>query len=245
MEGMRICVDTVRESVDNGTVEVYALFCTEEAVKKYEEYLPVQYFGQIDQSRRFTVSAEVADKMSCEGNSQGVFIIARKLDRKLTAQEIDPQGKYIVLNGLQDPGNLGTLLRTSDAVGVDGVVLSGSCVDMYNPKVVRSAMGSMPRLKIYVEKDLEKVVGIFRQRGVTTAAAVVHGGQSVLKYSFSGGHAVVIGNEGRGLSEEDAQLCDNRVTIEMNGHMDSLNAASAGTIFLWEMTRNRERTCGE
>jgi len=142
-----------------------------------------------------------------------------------------------VLNHLQDPGNVGTLLRTADAVGADGVVLTGNCCDLYNPKVVRSAMGSMGRIKIYVEDDFSRVCNTLSELGIKTLAAVIKNGVSVTEYDFDKPCAVVIGNEGNGLSESDADMCDEKITIRMNGNIDSLNAAVAGAIILWEMFR--------
>ena len=96
----------------------------------------------------------------------------------------------------------------------------------------------MPRVNLYIEKDYAKAVGLLNATGIKTCAAVVHGGESAREFDFSGGCAVVIGNEARGLSQEDAALCTRAVTIPMKGDMDSLNAAIAGTILLWEMSCN-------
>lgn len=238
VEGMRICIDTAAESAE-GNVDIEALFYTDEALEKYSEQLPVWYFDKIKSDKKFRITPELAASMSVEKCSQGVFIIAKKLDRPLTPENIDSKGKYLVLDNVQDPGNLGTLIRTADAVGVSGVVLSNNCCDLYNPKVVRSTMGSMPRMNIFIENDFSAAVDIFKGCGIRLAAAVIGGGVSVAEYDFSLPCAVVIGNEGRGLSKEDAQLCDDKITIRMNGHIDSLNAASAGTIILWEMTRRK------
>lgn len=235
IEGMRGCIDAVREYL-GGRLEIEAVFCVPEMVEKYSSLGAGEVFSQVEESMRFEVSREVSQKMSTEGSSQGAFVIAKRLDKEFCGGEIKSGGRYLVLNGLQDPGNLGTMLRTADAVGIDGVVLTNNCVELYNPKVVRSAVGSMPRIDIFVENRLDTVCGAFREKGIRTCAAVVRGGTDIKKYKFSDGCAVVIGNEGRGLTEEEASLCDDRVTIIMHGHIDSLNAATAGTIFLWEMS---------
>jgi TrmH family RNA methyltransferase len=238
LEGMRICVDTLAESRE-GNVEVEALFYTREALEKYAGYLPVGLIEDFDEDKKFEIPEELADKLSSESSNQGAFIIAKKTDKPLAPESLNAHGKYLVLDFVQDPGNLGTLIRTADAVGVDGVVLTNNCCDLYNPKVVRSTMGSMPRMNIYIENDFEKAAEILGSVGIRLAAAVVGSGISITEYDFSKPCAVVIGNEGRGLSEEHIALCDDRITIRMNGHINSLNAASAGTIMLWEMTRGK------
>ena len=157
----------------------------------------------------------------------------------MNIDDIDSNGKYLILNNLQDPGNLGTLLRTADAVGISGVILSNNCCDIYNPKVLRSAMGSIFRVKVYVENDFSKVIDMLKSKQLKTSAAVVDkDAVSIIDADFSKGSAVVIGNEGNGLSNDDAMLCDERVTIKMHGNINSLNAAMAGGIILWEMKRN-------
>lgn len=236
VEGMRICVDTATEAM-NGNVEITALFYTADSMIKYRDILDISCFNCVKSDLKYEISAEVAEKMSDEGNSQGVFIIAKKLDKAFGMDTINSHGKYIVLDNLQDPGNLGTLLRTADAVGVNGVILSGNCVDLYNPKVVRAAMGSMSRLNIFIKNDFETVADVFKSSGICLCAAVIRDGTDISGFDFSKPCAVVIGNEGRGLSQEHTMLCTEKITIKMNGHMDSLNAATAGTIFLWEMMR--------
>lgn len=240
VEGMRICVDTAIEALEEN-VEITALFYTADSIIKYKNVLDISSFDFIQDDLKYEISAEVAKNMSDEGNSQGVFIIAKKLDKAFDVNSLNHDGKYIVLDNLQDPGNLGTLLRTADAVGVDGVVLSGNCVDLYNPKVVRAAMGSMSRLNIYIENDFKIVAKVFNSLNISLCAAVIRGGTDISEYDFSKPCAAVIGNEGRGLTEEHTMLCSDKMTIKMNGHMDSLNAATAGTIILWEMMRGTKR----
>lgn len=243
IEGMRSCVDAVEEYL-RGNIKLHSVFYVPEAKEKYADHLATCLFDDLKRDMVYEITREVSDKMSDEGSSQGAFVIAQKLDKEFSQAEIVSGGKYLVLDNLQDPGNLGTLLRTADAVGVDGVVLTNNCVDLYNPKAVRSAMGSMPRINIYIENDFYKVVDVFGSAGVKTAAAVTISGTVITDYDFSQPVAVVIGNEGRGLSQEHADSCTDKVTISMRGNIDSLNAATAGTIFLWEMTRERAANNG-
>ena len=238
LEGVRICADTIEEAW-NKNIEIVAFFYTSDAVEKYQDYINNSWINNIDDLKKFCISNELAGKISGENTSQGVFIIAKKVDKVLTKNNINPHGKYVVLNHLQDPGNVGTMLRTADAVGADGVILTNQCCDLYNPKVVRSTMGSLSRINIYIENSFETVCNVLKESGITTMAAVISDGVSVVEQSFDIPCAVVIGNEGNGLSADDAAFCDTKITIKMNGNVNSLNAAMAGTIIMWEMFRKQ------
>ena len=146
-------------------------------------------------------------------------------------------GSYAVLHQLQDPGNAGMILRTADALGLDGVIYSASC-DIYSPKVVRATMGSLFRVPLCCVPEIEPVLAACRDAGVESCAAVVSGqAELVGQCLFRKGTAVVIGNEGNGLPEEVSAACDRRVTIPMHGTIESLNAAMAAGIILWEVQK--------
>lgn len=236
IEGVRGCLDALRDNVEqDGLIDIEAVYYTDGVLASSERDMSV--LERLPEDKKFVITDEIADKISDTDSCQGIFVVARCLDKPFSGEALKAEGKYLILDELQDPGNLGTMIRTSDAVGLDGVVLTGGCVDLYNPKVVRSAVGSMPRVDIFVEKDSRLVLTTLRERGIRTAAAVISGGVEIKSFDFSGGCAVVIGNEGRGLARESVELCDHKVSIAMHGHIDSLNAATAATIFLWEMTR--------
>ena len=146
-------------------------------------------------------------------------------------------GRYIVLFGLQDPGNVGMMIRTADALGLDGVILSGSC-DLYSPKVIRSTMGSVFRVNIMIENDAEKLFEMLHSSGAETSAAVIDkDAVPVTDLCFEGRQAVLIGNEGNGLPREISNACTRRITIPMHGNVNSLNAAMAAGILMWELKK--------
>lgn len=238
IEGARLCGDALDEW-RKGKLELAAVFASENALFKYKDYINPEYFEDDRSGIFYTVDDNICKKISDTKANQGVFAIVKSKDNCLNIDDIDSNGKYLILNNLQDPGNLGTLLRTADAVGISGVILSNNCCDIYNPKVLRSAMGSIFRVKVYVENDFSKVIDMLKSKQLKTSAAVVDkDAVSIIDADFSKGSAVVIGNEGNGLSNDDAMLCDERVTIKMHGNINSLNAAMAGGIILWEMKRN-------
>lgn len=237
LEGARLCAEAVEKYLA-GELEIYAAFAAEKAVEKYSQYIPTELFENGEDGKFFTVSENVCEAMSETTGSQGVFVIARSEEKSFSQGDFSAGGKYLILDNLQDPGNVGTILRTADAVGVDGVIMCNNCCELYNPKTIRSAMGSVFRLDIYIADTLREVCGVFEKNGIKTCAAVVDGSAiSVTDCDFSGSCAVVIGNEGNGLSKEDADCCDEKITIKMHGNINSLNAAMAGGIILWEMFR--------
>ncbi len=235
IEGLRGCADAAA-SAALGRLEIEAFFYCTSAFGE-DSYIGIEAFDGIEERKRFELAEGLADRVSETKNSQGVFIIAKRLDRELSELDAERTPKILVLNAVKDPGNLGTLLRTADAVGIRAAVMTGECAEVYNPKVVRSTMGSLPRLELYIENDFGRVVQTLNSQGVTVCAAVVRNGEAIPGFEFPERCAAVIGNEARGLSEEDAELCHRRVTITMKGSAESLNAAAAGSIIIWEMLR--------
>ena len=165
------------------------------------------------------------------GRPQGVYAVCKIPESRFA---IKPEGKYIGLWGLQDPGNVGTVIRTADALGMDGVVLSEGSCDLYSLKVLRAAMGSAFRLPVLAAP----MEAFLRESGLTSFASVVDASApSILDTRFPPGCILLIGNEGNGLSKEQVSKCARRVTIPMKGRAESFNAAMAATIFIWEMAR--------
>ena len=150
-----------------------------------------------------------------------------------------PSPLILVLEDLQDPGNAGTILRTAEAAGVDGVFLTAAAVDIYNPKTIRSTMGSVYRVPHAVVDDMEALLAAFREKGIVTYAAALDGSVSYLEPDYTGGTAFFIGNESRGLSDRLQAACDCPIRIPMKGQIESLNAAMAAGILMYEAARKR------
>ncbi|XCP84967.1 RNA methyltransferase [Roseburia hominis] len=145
----------------------------------------------------------------------------------------------IVLDNLQDPGNLGTILRAGEAAGITGVIMSRDCVDIYNPKVIRSTMGSIYRVPFAYVENLPDMVRRLNQFGIGTYAAHLEGTHSYEAENYQKGTAFLIGNEGNGLSREVADSAGTYIRIPMCGQVESLNAAMAATVLLFEAARQR------
>ena len=236
IEGTRSCYDAACEVSRGGKLEVTGFFCTDDALEKAEVGFDVSKFDSIDSTLRYTITEQIAEKLSA-GSSQGMFMTARMLDKQLSVSDIISDGKYVVLADIRDPGNVGTIMRSADAFGIDGVVLAGDCCDLYNPKVIRSAMGSIARTPVYISGTAAETAAVFAEAGVVNIASVITDGTSLTKTDFSRGCAVYIGNEGHGLDPDFVKICEEKLTIAMRGSIDSLNAAMAATVILWEMTR--------
>ncbi len=146
---------------------------------------------------------------------------------------------FVVLDNLQDPGNLGTIVRTAEGAGVDAIFLSKESVDIYNPKTIRSTMGSIYRMPVIYVDDLLELLNIFKQRGIKSYAAHLEGKKSYDKEDYQSGTAILIGNEGNGLRDEVAENADVWVQIPMQGKVESLNAAIAASILMFEVYRQR------
>lgn len=229
LEGLRIVEDAIRE--DSG---ISHLIMTKNAYEKFGDDL---LQADLRNTKTIVVSNELGNKIASTDTTQGVFAVCPIPASKKTV--FRENCKYAVLYGLQDPGNVGMIIRTADALGIDGVILSGSC-DLYSPKVIRATMGSVFRVDIAVENDTDSLFEALKNGGVTTSAAVIDtDAESVVGCGFEGSQAVFIGNEGNGLPHEIALRCDRRITIPMNGNVNSLNAAMAAGILMWELKNER------
>lgn len=191
-----------------------------------------------------TVSDEVFAKMSDTKTPQGILCLVRQQQYHIEEILRDDKKKHlllIVLEDIQDPGNLGTIFRTAEAAGADGVIMSSRTADVYNPKTIRSTMGSVYRVPFLYVEDLSSIIKRMRDRGVSVYAAHLGGRAAYDEYSYQKGTAFLIGNEANGLREETAACADTLITIPMEGRVESLNAAVASSVLLFEAYRQRRK----
>ncbi len=229
LEGARLCADAAGSGCTPAQV-----FYTLEAAERYADYLAVL----LPSARRACeIAGPVAEKLADTHTPQGVFGV---FEIPPSGGETEPPGgAWLALENIQDPGNLGAISRTAEALGVRGVVLSGCC-DRYNPKAQRAAMGSLLRLNLIGTDDLPSLLTRCAQRGFRTYASVPDAGAlGVTQADFSGDVLVVIGNEGSGITRRTRETCTGLITIPMGGRAESLNANSAAAILIWEMMRGR------
>ncbi|MCL2368671.1 MAG: RNA methyltransferase [Oscillospiraceae bacterium] len=180
------------------------------------------------------VPADVLESISPMKTPQPLVFACKQLDHRPVSAPL----RTLILDGVQDPGNVGTLLRSAGAFGVDQVILTGGSADLYNPKTVRAAMGALFRQRVSV-LSLDETVNYVNQNGLTLLGAdSAPGGQAIDTVSAER-VALAIGSEGQGLSSELLAHCQGTVRIPMEAACESLNAAVAGSILLWEMYRRR------
>ncbi|MCM1266924.1 MAG: RNA methyltransferase [Bacteroidales bacterium] len=189
-----------------------------------------------------TVSDEVFAKLSDTVTPQGILCLVRQYSyniEEMLAAEKEKHLLFIILEDLQDPGNLGTIFRTAEAAGADGVIMSGGTADLYSPKTIRATMGSVYRVPFLYAESLLPVMETLRRHGVRVFAAHLSGKADYDAFDYRAGTAFLVGNEGRGLKEKTAAAADERIRLPMEGKVESLNAAVASSVLLYEAYRQR------
>ena len=187
-----------------------------------------------------TVTDEVLKAMSDTQTPQGILALAKQYHyglKDLLSQS--GAAHFIVLERLQDPGNLGTILRAGEAAGITGVIMDSQTADIYNPKVIRSTMGSIYRMPFLYVEDVVSLEKKLKENGIRSFAAHLKGENSYDQESYTGGTAFFIGNEGKGLTDQAAEAADCLIRIPMCGKVESLNAAMASGILMYEAARQR------
>lgn len=149
---------------------------------------------------------------------------------------------FIILDEIQDPGNMGTIIRTADAAGFQGIIASKGCVDLYNPKVLRSTMGSIFHIPIYISNDLTETLKEMKANNIKIYAAHLDGDKHYYEVDMTQSAAIIIGNEARGISRESEAMADVLVKIPMLGKAESLNASVAASLLMYEVIRQKAGT---
>ena len=227
VEGVRLFSEAPRERIRYTVVS--QSFLKQPQNRKLLEGIPYE-----------TVTDSYFESLSDTKSPQGVLAVLEQYEYRL--EDLLPkQGNalLLVLDTIQDPGNLGTMLRAGEAAGVTGILMNEETVDIYNPKVVRSTMGTSYRMPFVITPDLPKAMEELSRRGVVSYAAHLDGTVSYDQESYTGHTAFLIGNEGNGLSDAVAKKADRLIRIPMQGKVESLNAAMAATVLLFEAARQR------
>lgn len=215
-------------------LEVQQAFTTENAAKRY-----AGVWNALCRKARaaFLISESLEEKISAVRSPQGIYCICKIPER--AQQDIALSGeKLLALDRVQDPGNLGTIIRTADAFGASGLILGGECADCFSPKVVRSTMGSVFRLPVWNTSDLAETLSVLKQKGFTCfGAALDQTAEKLDEIAFPKRAVAVVGNEGNGISPQVLAACQRTLYIPMKGKAESLNAGVAASLILWEMCR--------
>lgn len=226
VEGLKM----VEEAPKDRVVKVYASESYEKSNEEALKKLELEYE---------IVSDSVFCQMSDTKTPQGILAIVKMLDYSI--EDLFKDIPLIVaVENLQDPGNLGTIIRTGEGAGITGILMSANTVDIYNPKTIRSTMGSIFRVPFVYEEDFFAAIDVLKSNSVIVYAAHLDGKNSYTAEKYSGPSAFLIGNEGNGLSDAAAKKADILIKIPMCGKVESLNAAIATTVLLYEAKRQRD-----
>lgn len=234
IEGEKLLIEAAKANV-----MVEMVFVSDSYIKRCPHSIEKQFqtLG-ISAKEIYIITLEVEKKLVSAKSPYGIYAVCKKPGNTLDLASVSSKGRYLFLCGLQDTGNVGTIIRTSHALGMDGIILSGDCCDIYNPKTLRATMGSSFRVPILTVGSVIDTVTQLNQRGVQTVATVVSSDAlSLTELECKDSVVVLIGNEGNGLDEGYIKACTESVTIKMKGDANSLNAAISSCIVIWEITR--------
>ena len=185
------------------------------------------------------VSDAVFKSVSDTQTPQGILAVVRMPEYSYE-QLLDKNHTHLlILEGIQDPGNLGTMLRTGEGAGITGVIMSRTTVDLFNPKTIRSTMGSIYRVPFLVAEDLEETLSRLKSDGVFLYAAHLKGTAAYDTFDYTKPCGFLIGNEGNGLTDNIAGMADSYIRIPMQGQVESLNAAVSAALLMYECSRQR------
>ena len=220
----------VLEAPKNQMIECY---CSESFFNRYKE--KVEGLGCSYE----IVSDELLHFISDTKNPQGILGVIKQRDYTLEEILIKKSPLLLILESIQDPGNLGTIFRTAEAAGATGILMDKDCADIYNPKTIRSTMGAIYRLPHTVFFDTEETIKKIKEAGVCLFATDLKAEKRFDKEDYRSATAFIIGNEGKGLSNFTMNLADKAVKIPMEGKAESLNVAIATSLLVFEAFRQR------
>ncbi len=226
VEGLRMFVEVPEERVEK-------VYVSESFYNKKKQDLNLQNLPYE------ILSDSVFQHVSDTKTPQGVLCVVKQRSYDVNELLNVENPLFMVLDNLQDPGNLGTIVRTAEGAGVDAVFLSKESVDIFNPKTIRSTMGSIYRMPVVYVEDLLELLDVFREKGIKSYAAHLEGKKSYDQECYKTGSAILIGNEGNGLRDEVSNKADIWVQIPMKGQVESLNAAIAASVLMFEVARQR------
>lgn len=229
VEGVKIVEEAIKENA-----KIKQVIVCNDTTKTYE--IPTHIMLEIAKFDCIYVSDKIFNYITQVTNPQGVMAIIEKQDKNM---QIDyNQDIIVMLDDVQDPGNLGTILRTVDSIGLNQIIVSKGTADSFNSKVVRSTMGAIFRLKIIEEDDLIKTIKELRKHHFKLLVTSLQTENSIYDIDFSK-KIIVIGNEANGVSKEIQDLADEKAKIPMLGRTESLNASVAAGIVMYEYVRQK------
>ncbi len=234
VEGIRF----VSDAVDNGQVIIKAVISDKLESLNGGELL-ISKLSEVC-SDIYNVADKLFKEISDTQSPQGALAVLKKQTAEI-GEALSEGKSMVVLDSLQDPGNVGTIIRTADAAGVSAVLMTRGCVDVYSPKVLRSTMGSVFHIPIIEDLDIINTIQLLKSKGYKVIASHLHGQNNYYDEDLTCKSAIIVGNEANGISEETAALSDKLVRIPMPGRTESLNASVAASIMIYELVRQNRQ----
>ena len=185
------------------------------------------------------VADSVFESISDTKTPQGIMAVVSQLNYQIDEITRNEQGFFIIADQVQDPGNLGTLIRTAHASGANGIFLSTGCVDLYNPKTIRATMGSVFHIPILMDMEMEQIIKRLKDADTTIYATALEESKILYDYDYTKKTGIIIGNEANGISQVTKKLVSDYIQIPMPGGAESLNASIAAGICMFEVVRQR------
>jgi len=233
IEGIRFIEEAIKEKELISKVLVSEKIKEVKGGKEILKQLEEEEIGNI-----YTVPNKLYLEVTDTENPQGILAVMRK--KSVSVESVyDDKNFFVVLDSIQDPGNMGTIIRTADAAGATAVIVSKGCVDVYNPKVLRATMGSIFHLPICYSENLLETLQSLKDRGIVLCAAHLRGSKNYFDLNYKGNVAIIVGNEANGITDSVADLSDELVKIPMEGKSESLNASVAAGLLIYEVFRCR------
>ena len=242
-------IKLLEEAIKND-LEINAVFLSASAQGRVLDFLSLRFGKSYEDKieKCFVVSDDIFDKISEEKSPEGVITIAKYIDKLQKNATIYNSVHFlqaknesiVLLESVRDPSNVGAIIRSAAAIGIDRLILSADCADIYHPKAVRASMGTLFNQRIDRVGDLAATIEEMKKSGRRVfAAALDERALTLGQFEIVAGDAVVIGNEGHGLSGEVVAACSNSVIIPMSGRAESFNAAVAASILMWEFAKGK------
>lgn len=249
MKKLSLLMKKAKERREQGlfVVEGVKMFCEAPRDMLVRVYVSEQFVSEPEHAAQLSgidyevVADSVFRAVSDTQTPQGILAVVRMPHYTLDDVMQADRTHLLLLESVQDPGNLGTMVRTGEGAGITGVIMNRTTVDLFNPKTIRSTMGSIYRVPFVVVDDFAVTIQELKQRGVSLYAAHLRGEKQYDAFDYTGPTGFMIGNEGNGLSDEIAGLADTYIRIPMEGQVESLNAAISASLLMYECNRQRRR----
>ncbi len=238
VEGLKIFLEVPDELIVNIYVSESTIKDITETKKGFNDSIYEKVRKKLNNHDFTVISDDIAKNISDTVTDQGMFVVVKQLEYDIDDYiNIEEKQIFVILDGLNDPGNMGTIIRTAEGAGVSMILTNKECVDIYNPKVTRATMGSLFRVPVKNCQNLVETIKYLKSKGIVMYGAHLNGKEYFADDALNESVCIFIGNEARGLSEEISNEADKLIRIPMMGKLESLNASVAAGILMYEARR--------